>query len=48
MTELIWLLVGLMIGGCVSVAILCCLQINRISYYEQEIRKLRTELNMKD
>lgn len=41
MTELAWLLAGLLIGGCIAATILCCIQINRVSYYEQEIQKLR-------
>ena len=47
MNELVWLLVGLMIGGCIATAVLCCLQINRINYYEQEIRRLKDELEFK-
>lgn len=48
MNELLWLLVGLMIGGCISTAILCCLQVNRINHYEQEIRRLKNELELKN
>lgn len=45
MTEMICLLVGLLLGGCVAGTLLCCMQINRISRYEQEIRKLKDQLN---
>lgn len=45
MTELAWLLVGLLIGGCIAVAVLACIQSNRISYYEQELQRLRQKLN---
>lgn len=45
MSELVWLLVGLLIGGCVATAVLCCVQINRVSEYEHEIRRLRQKLN---
>ncbi len=41
-------IIGLLLGGCVAVAILCCMQINRISRYEQEIRRLKEKLNNKD
>ena len=42
-----FLLVGLLIGGCLGVSCICCLQINRSNQYEQEIRKLKTELALK-
>jgi len=48
MTELAWLLLGLLIGGCIAAAILCCIQINRISYYEQELHRLKQKLNNKN
>ena len=48
MTELAWLLLGLLIGGCIAAAILCCIQINRISYYEQELHRLKQTLNTKN
>lgn len=47
MNELAWLLVGLLIGGCIAAVILCCVQINRVSYYEQELQRLRQKLNNK-
>jgi hypothetical protein len=31
MTEFLWFLVGLFIGGIVTTLVLCCLQINRIN-----------------
>ena len=43
MTEFLWFLVGLFIGGIVTTLVLCCLQINRINDYEDEIRRLRTK-----
>ncbi len=45
MNELAWLLTGILIGGCIGISILCCMQINRISHYEQEIRRLKEKLN---
>lgn len=47
MTEFLWLLVGLFIGGIVTTLVLYCLQINRINEYEAELRKLRSQLNNK-
>ena len=47
MSELAWLLAGLLIGGCIAVMVLCCMQINRINNYEQEIRRLQQKLNDK-
>ncbi|MCQ4770279.1 inseCt neurotoxin 1c [Intestinimonas massiliensis] len=47
MTELLWFIVGLFIGGIVAVLVLCCLQINRISKHEAEIRCLKSQLNNK-
>lgn len=47
MNELAWLIVGLLIGGAVGTSILCCFQMNRIGYYEQEIRRLKDQLEGK-
>ena len=45
MSELAWLFTGILIGGCIGISILCCMQINRISNYEQEIQRLKEKLN---
>ena len=45
MTELAWLIVGLLIGGCIGVTLMCCLQLNRVNDYETEIRDLKSQLN---
>lgn len=45
MSELVWLLVGLLIGGFAATAVLCCVQVSRISVYEQEIRRLKEKLD---
>ena len=47
MTEFLWFLVGLFIGGIVTNLVLCGQQINRIHEYEAEPRKLRSQLNNK-
>ena len=47
MTEFLWFLVGLFIGGNVATLVVCCLQINRINEYEAELRKFRSQLNNK-
>ena len=41
--EIAMLMIGLLLGGCVSFCILGCMQINRINDYEDEIRRLRTK-----
>lgn len=48
MNEIVCLIVGLLLGGCLGIGIQCCLQINRIGYYEQEIRKLKEQLDRKE
>lgn len=45
MTEFLWFLVGLFIGGIATTLVLCCLQINRINKCETEIRSMRSQLN---
>lgn len=40
--------IGLLLGGCISAAILCCVQVNRICDYEQKIFKLQEKLNNRD
>ena len=47
MSNGVCLLVGLLLGGCIVGTLLCCLQINRISGYEQEIRMLKQNLSDK-
>lgn len=44
MMQIVWLGMGLLIGSSVTLAVLCCLQINRINWYEREIRKLKRQL----
>ncbi len=48
MTEFLWFIVGLLLGGCISFGILCCMYINRHCYQEQEIRRLKNELRQKE
>ncbi|MBE7002104.1 MAG: inseCt neurotoxin 1c [Ruminococcaceae bacterium] len=45
MSELLFFIIGLLLGGCISFVILCCFQINRINAYESEIRKLKAQLS---
>ena len=47
MTEFLWFLVGLFIGGIVTTLVLYGLQINRSNEYEAELCKLRSQLNNK-
>lgn len=41
--EIAMLIIGLLLGWCISFCILGCMQINRINDYEDEIRRLRTK-----
>lgn len=41
-------LIGLLLGGCIAGVFLCCVQVNRVSKYQQEIHKLREKLNNRD
>lgn len=41
--EIAMLMIGLLLGRCVSFCILGCMQINRINDYEDEIRRLRAK-----
>ena len=42
------LVIGLLLGGCIAAVILCCVQINSVNRYEQEIRRLKEKLNNRD
>ena len=41
-------LIDLLLGGCIAGVVLCCVQVNRVSKYQQEIHRLRKKLNNKD
>lgn len=47
MTEILFLLTGLLLSGCLSIGILCCIQIKRIRDHEREISRLKMELRKK-
>ncbi len=40
--------IGLLLGFCLAIAVLCCVQVNRIRCCEQEIRRLKDKLNSRD
>ena len=40
--------IGLLLGGCIVAVILCCVQVNRITEYEQKIHRLNKKLNNRD
>ena len=44
MTELAWLITGVLLGGCIGIPVMCCLQLNRVNAYEAEIQKLKEQL----
>ena len=41
MSEFPLFIIGLLLGGCIDIAFLCCLQINRINDYESQIRQMK-------
>lgn len=43
--EIAMLIIGILIGGCISSVLLCCVQINRVNEYEQTIQNLLEKLN---
>lgn len=45
MSEFIFFMIGLLLGGCVSTVLLCCLQINRL--YKTDSMKKEVEANEK-
>ena len=32
--------IGFLLGGCIAVCVLCCVQVNAVNRYEREIRRL--------
>ena len=42
--AVLWFILGLFIGCGVGVALACFSQINKLNYYENEIRRLREEM----
>ena len=40
MSELLFFVLGLVIGGLSGIALLCILQVNRINEYEKRIKEL--------
>ncbi len=44
MSKVIFLLIGLMIGGFIATVLLCILQLKRINKYEEEIQMLHAKL----
>lgn len=41
MTELTFLIIGILIGGCFGATTMCCFQLNRVNAYEAELHKTR-------
>ena len=44
MSEFLFFLIGLLLGGCLSIILLCGFQLNRVNDYESQIRKLKAQL----
>lgn len=47
MSEFLFLIIGVLLGGCIGVMLLCGFQIDRINDYEYQIRKLKSQLAKK-
>lgn len=45
MTEFIFFLVGLLLGSCIGITIMCCLQINRL--YKSNSNNKEVDFNAK-
>ena len=45
--EILYVLVGMVLGGGAAFVLLCCLQMHRSNEYEAEIRKLRAKRDEK-
>lgn len=43
--EVAMLIIGLLIGSCISTALFCCVQINRVNEYEKTIQSLLEKQN---
>ena len=46
--EIAMLLIGLLLGGCVTMCIVSGIALNRYNDYESEIRRLKARLEAKD
>ena len=44
MSEFLFFLIGLLLGGCLGIILLSGFQLNRINAYEAQIRKLKAQL----
>ena len=44
MNELAWLITGVLLGGCIGITTMCCLQLNRINAFEAEIQRLKEQI----
>lgn len=45
MSELLFFVLGIIIGGLSANVIMCCLQVNKINDFEAEIKKLKQNCN---
>lgn len=44
MSEFLFFLIGLLLGGCLGIILLSGFQLNRVNAYEAQIRKLKAQL----
>lgn len=45
--EALWFFIGLLLGGCIGVVVMCLFQINRLNDYEEEIRRIEEQVRNK-
>lgn len=48
MSELLFFVLGLVIGGLIAITLMCCVQINRINDMEIENEKLKRKLESEE
>lgn len=48
MIEMLFFLIGMILGGLVAFVILCCFQLHRINRYEAQLQRLKAQLSARD
>lgn len=48
MIEMLFFIVGMILGGLIAFVILCCFQLHRINRYEIQSQKLKAQLSSRD
>ena len=40
----VWFMLGLLVGGCIGIMVMCLFQINRLNEYERQIREIEEKV----